>query len=80
MTMPEIPEGAAGEELKKYMNIATDLGVNMKMRLQAIDLIADIGHREALLALLNLAGNDKLDFSERDLCLKRAREIIKKGH
>ena len=30
-----------------------------------------------MLALLNLAGNDKLSVKERDLALKHAREIIK---
>jgi hypothetical protein len=80
MTMPEKTGDSAKDELNKYMSIATDLGVAMRMRVQAIDLIAEIGNHEALLSLLTLAGNDRLDFSERDLALKKSRELIKKGN
>jgi len=34
---------------------------------------------EALLVLLNLAANDKLNIDERELALKKARDIVKKG-
>ena len=67
------------DELKKLANIATDLGLASKMRTQAIDLLSEMGTHEALLVLLNLAANDKLNIDERDLALKRAREIVKKG-
>ena len=67
------------DELKKLATIATDLGLASKMRAQAIDLLGEMATHEALLVLLNLAANDKLNIDERDLALKRAREIIKKG-
>ena len=68
------------EELKKLANIATDMELASKMRTQAIDLLGEMGTHEALLVLLNLAANDRMNIDERDLALKRAREIIKKGH
>jgi len=66
-------------ELKKLATIATDMELSGKMRNQAIDLLGEMGTHEALLVLLNLAANDKLNVDERDLAIKRAREIIKKG-
>ena len=60
-------------------NIATDLQLASKMRIQAINLLGDMASHESLLVLLNLAANDKLNIDERDLALKRAREIVKKG-
>ncbi len=67
------------DELKKLATIATDMELSGKMRNQAIDLLGEMGTHEALLVLLNLAANDKLNVDERDLAIKRAREIIKKG-
>ncbi len=67
------------DELKKMANIATDMQLASKMRIQAINLLGDMASHESLLVLLNLAANDKLDIDERDLALKRAREIVKKG-
>ena len=78
--MSEIPdEGQKLDELKKLANIATDMGLDGKMRKQAINLLGDIATHETLLVLLNLAANDKLNVDDRDLALKRAREIVKKG-
>ena len=67
------------DELKKLANIATDMELASKMRAQAVDQLGEIGTHEALLVLLNLAANDKLNIDERDLALKRARGIVKKG-
>ena len=67
------------DELKKLANIATDMELAGKMRAQAINMLGEMATHEALLVLLNLAANDKLNIDERDLALKRAREIIKKG-
>jgi hypothetical protein len=76
----EIPEeGGVTDELKKLANIATDMQLDGKMRSQAINLLSQIGSHEALLVLLNLAANDSLNVDDRDLALKRAREIVKKG-
>ena len=72
--MPEQPN-----ELKKLVNIATDLQLSADLRVQAIKLLGNIGTHEALLALLGLAGNDRLIKNERDLALKQARQIIKSG-
>ncbi len=68
------------DELKKLVNIATDLELSAELRIQAIKLIGHIGSHEALLALLELVGNEHLIKRERDLAIKQAREIIKSGH
>jgi hypothetical protein len=67
------------DELKKLANIATDMQLVNKMRVQAINQLSMIATHEALLILLNLAANDKLNTDERDLALKKARDIVKKG-
>ena len=78
--MSEIPEeGGVTEELRKLASIATDMQMAGKMRTQAINQLGDMASHESLLVLLNLAANDKLNIDERDLALKRAREIVKKG-
>ncbi len=78
--MSEIPEeGGVTEELKKMASIATDMQLDHKMRTQAINLLGQMASHEALLVLLNLAANDKLNVDERDLALKKAREIVKKS-
>lgn len=64
-------------ELNKLVNVATDMGLSAKLRAKAIDLIGNIRTHEALLALLDLAANDKLTRNERELAIKYAREIIK---
>ena len=65
------------DELKKLATIATDMQLAPKLRSQAIELIGQIGSHEALLALLALAATTRLNTSERDLALKKAREVIK---
>ena len=65
------------DELKKLAAIATDMELAAKLRDQAIESLGEIGTHEALLVLLNLAANEKLNVSERDFALKRARNIIK---
>ena len=78
--MTENPEEVSkADELKKLEAIATDMQLVGKMRTQAIDLLGEMATHESLLALLNLVANDKLNIDERDLALKRAREIVKKG-
>jgi hypothetical protein len=76
----EIPEeGGVTDELRKLANIATDMQLDGKMRSQAINMLGQIASHEALLVLLNLAANDRLATEDRDLALKRARDIVKKG-
>jgi len=65
-------------ELKKFSSIASDMQLTPDIRGKAIEQLGNIGTREALLALLDLAANERLPFKERDLALKVAREIIKK--
>lgn len=65
------------DELKKLANIATDMELPRELRIKAIESLKNIGTHEALLVLLNLAANEKLNVAERDLALKKAREIVK---
>ena len=71
---------AQANELKKLSTIATDLELSASLRTKAIELLGNIGTHDALLALLDLAANEKLLKEERDIALKHAREIIKSGH
>lgn len=66
-------------ELKKLSAIATDLELSGELRTDAVKSMGDIGTHEALLALLDLAANEKLNIEERDLALKQARAILKQG-
>lgn len=66
-------------ELKKLVAIASDLGLSAPLRIKSIELIGNIGTHDALLALLDLAGNKELIKQERGLAIKHAREIIKSG-
>jgi hypothetical protein len=67
------------DELKKLASIATDMQLASKMRVQAINQLGMLATHEALLVLLNLAANDKLNTDERELAIKKARDVIKKG-
>ena len=78
--MSDIPaESGVTEELKKLANIATDMQLDSKMRTTAIKQLGEMASHESLLVLLNLAANERLNISERDLALKNARDIVKKG-
>jgi len=68
------------DELKKLMDVATDLVLPSKVRADTIKYIGNVGNRDALLALLELAANEKLTKNERETALKYARDIIKAGH
>lgn len=76
----EYDESNVTDELKKLAKIATDMALSAKMRDQAVEQLGQLGTHEALLVLLNLAANDRLTKEHRDLALKKARDIIKKGH
>ena len=61
----DIPdEGGVTEELRKLAGIATDMQLDGKMRNEAVKQLGEIGSHEALLVLLNLAANDKLNIDE----------------
>ena len=78
--MPDTPEEPVqDEELKKLANIASDTHLDKKIRAQAINLIGDMDTHEALLVLLSLAASEKNITEDRELALKRARDIVKKG-
>ena len=68
------------DDLKKLVAVATDLGLSSELRTKAINLIGNIGTHDALLALLDLAANDKLTRGERESALKQAGGIVKAGH
>ena len=66
-------------ELKKLAAIAADLALSAELRTKSIELIGNIGTHDALLILLDLAGNKELVRDERNLALKHASGIIKSG-
>ena len=72
-----MPEPEKFDELTKLAAIATDMELVAKLRIQAIETLGDIKTHESLLVLLSLAANENLTVSERDLSLKRARDIVK---
>jgi hypothetical protein len=67
------------DELKKLSSIATDMQLAGKMRMQAINQLGEMASHESLLVLLNLAANDRMNIDERELALKRAQSIVRKG-
>ena len=68
------------DDLKKLVAVAADLGLSVELRSKAVKLIGNISTHDGLLALLDLAANDKLTRGERELALKYAREIIRSSH
>lgn len=68
------------EELQKLVAVATDSEMSSKLRLQAIELIGNIGSHAALLELLSLAANEQLTKKEREVAIKHAQSIVKSGH
>lgn len=78
--MPDNPEEPIqDDELRKLANIASDTHLDKKIRAQAINLLGDMDTHEALEVLLSLAGNERNITEDRELALKRARDIVKKG-
>ena len=67
------------EEENKLASIATDMGLASDMRVKAIEQLGRIGSREALLLLLEMAGNEAMVTKERDIALMQARKIIKQS-
>jgi HEAT repeat protein len=64
-------------ELKKLSAIATDMDLSSNLRTNAVKSMGNIGTHEALLTLLGLVANEKLNPNERELALKQAKKIIK---
>jgi hypothetical protein len=71
--MAEIPE-----ELRKLASIAADLKLPAELRTRAIEQLGIASTHDALLALLELAANEALLTKERDLALKKARDVVKR--
>jgi|ETNmetMinimDraft_35_1059890.scaffolds.fasta_scaffold663254_1 hypothetical protein len=71
--MAEIPE-----ELRKLAGIAADLKLPAELRTRAIEQLGIASTHDALLALLELAANEALLTKERDLALKKARDVVKR--
>ena len=68
------------DELKKLSAIATSLEYPPNVRTEVIQSIGKIATHEALLALLDLAGNEGLMRKDRELALKYATKIVKSTH
>ena len=66
------------DELKKLAEIAADMTLPPELRNKAVEQLGNMASHEALLALLDLAANEGLVAKQRDLALKKARDIIKK--
>ena len=67
------------DELEKLAAIAADMKLPAELRTKAIEQLGSIATRDALLALLELAANEGSTIKNRDLALKKAREVIKKA-
>ena len=67
------------DELNKLISIATDLGLNDEIRIRAIERLGNIGTKEALRALLDLAANEAMVKQDREIAIKQARNIIRSG-
>jgi hypothetical protein len=63
--------------LQKLVAIATDFNISIELRTQAITQLGSIGTHAALLALLDMVGNEALTREERMLALKQAEKILK---
>ena len=68
------------DELKDLVAAATNLNFPVKLRTEAVESIGNMGTHEALLALLEMAGNDQLSKKERELIIKLATSLIKAGY
>ena len=64
-------------ELQKLHNIAVDMDLSGDLRTNAVKSIGSIGTHDALLTLLDLVANEKLNTDERELALKQAKNIVK---
>ena len=70
--MPEQPV-----EITKLVAVATSMDYPANLRMEAVDTIGRMGTHEALLALLQIAGNQDLMRHEREQALKYATKIVK---
>ena len=68
------------DELRDLVAAATNLNFPVKLRTDAVESIGRMGTHEALLALLDMAGNDQPSKKERELIIKLASNLIKAGY
>lgn len=66
------------EEVEKLKKIAINTNLNAWERTKARETLGEIGNREAMLALMDVAGIEQLYAWERDQSLTLARKILKK--
>ena len=66
-------------ELNKLMTIASDTEMSADIRMRVIKSIGSIGSHDALLCLLEIVANDRISTKERELALKQAQAIVKRG-
>ena len=66
-------------ELNKLMTIASDTEMSADIRMRVIKSIGSIGSHDALLCLLEIVANDRISTKERELALKQAHTIVKRG-
>lgn len=66
-------------ELNKLMAIASDAQLSADLRSRAIKSMGSIGSHDALLCLLEIVANDGNSTREREMALKQALSIVKRG-
>lgn len=66
-------------ELNKLMAIASDAQLSADIRSRAIKSMGSMGSHDALLCLLEIVANDANSTREREMALKQARSIVKRG-
>ncbi len=67
-------------ELKDLVDAATNMNFPLKLRIEAIESVGNIGNHESLLALLDMVGNEQLTKKERELAVKLASNLVKAGY
>lgn len=65
------------DRLHKLVTIATDLNISRELRTRAITQLGKTGTHAALVALLELVGDESFIWDERMLALKQAGKILR---
>ena len=64
-------------EIQKLKEFAADVELLVSERAEAIEALGALKAKEAVLALLDIAGNTRLLVSERTAALKQARKLLR---
>ena len=67
------------DDLKKLVDLASDMGYPVEIRTNAIKSMGNISTHQALLALLALVANEQLTKKEKELALKYAMNLVRSG-